>query len=76
MTQVYLYGIDLSNHQGKANMDLDKVLTKNPKCKVVIVKVSEGISFTDAYAKKFIEIALKHGCVVGVYHFGRPDKNG
>ena len=76
MTQVYLYGIDLSNHQGKANMDLDKVLTKNPKCKVVIIKVSEGISFTDAYAKKFIEIALKHGCVVGVYHFGRPDKNG
>ena len=76
MVQIYLYGIDISNHQGKADMDLDAVLTKNPKCKVVIIKVSEGISFTDAYAKGFIEIALKHGCIVGVYHYGRPDKNG
>ena len=38
--------------------------------------MSEGIDYTDAYAKGFIDIALKHGCIVGVYHFGRPNKNG
>ena len=26
-----IYGIDISNHQGKGGIDLDKVLTKNPK---------------------------------------------
>ena len=76
MANVLLFGIDISNHQGKSKMDLDKVLTRNPKCKVVIIKVSEGVNFTDDYAQGFIDIALKHGCIVGVYHFGRPDRNG
>ena len=76
MANVLLFGIDISNHQGSAKMDLDRVLTRNPKCKVVIIKVSEGVNFTDDYAQGFIDIALKHGCIVGVYHFGRPDRNG
>ena len=76
MANVLLFGIDISNHQGEAKMNLDKVLTRNPKCKVVIIKVSEGVNFTDDYAQGFIDIALKHGCIVGVYHFGRPDRNG
>lgn len=75
MTNVLLFGIDISNHQGKAKMDLDKVLTKNPKCKVVIIKSSEGISYDDAFDEEFIKIALKHGCIVGVYHFARPSRN-
>lgn len=70
-----IYGIDISNHQGKGRIDLDKVLTKNPKTKFVIVKVSEGVNFTDIYADKFIKIALAHGCVVGVYHYAHPEKN-
>ena len=71
-----IYCIDMSNHQGEAGMDLDKVLTKNPKCRVVIIKSSEGIHFDDAYDEEYIKIALKHKCIVGVYHFARPDKNG
>ena len=60
MANVLLFGIDISNHQGSAKMDLDKVLTRNPKCKVVIIKVSEGVNFTDDYAHGFIDIALRH----------------
>lgn len=74
MAKIYMQGIDISNHQSA--MDLDKVLTNRPDCKVVICKVSEGTSFTDAYANGFIDIALKHKCLVGVYHFARADKNG
>lgn len=76
MAQVLIIGIDISNHQGKAKMDLDKLLTKHPEIRVVIIKSSEGTSFDDAYDEDFIRIALAHGCIVGVYHYARPDKNG
>lgn len=75
MAKVLMVGIDISNHQGRAKMDLDKVLTKHPEIKVVIIKSSEGTDYDDAYDEGFIEIALKHGCKVGVYHFARPGKN-
>lgn len=75
MAKVYFYGIDISNHQGKAGFDLDKVLTKHPECKVVIIKSSEGVNFDDAYDEKYIQIALKHNRIVGVYHFARPSRN-
>lgn len=75
MAKVKLYGIDISNHQGEAGFDLDKILRKHPECKVVIIKSSEGTSFDDAYDEKYIEIALRHGCIVGVYHFARPSRN-
>ena len=75
MAKVKLYGIDISNHQGKAGFDLDKILTKHPECKVVIIKSSEGTSFDDAYDEKYIDIALRHGRTVAVYHFGRPSRN-
>ena len=76
VSNVLMYGIDISNHQGRAGLDLDKLLTKHPEIKVVIIKSSEGTSFDDAYDEGFIKIALAHGCIVGVYHFARPDKNG
>ena len=75
MAKIMMHGIDISNHQGKAKMDLDKVLTKHPEIKVVIIKSSEGTDFDDAYDEKYIEIALKHGCKVGVYHFARPSSS-
>lgn len=74
MKKVLILGIDISNHQSK--LDLDKLLTKHPEIKVVIIKSSEGVNYDDAYDEKFIRIALAHGCIVGVYHFARPDKNG
>lgn len=76
MAKIYFNAIDISNHQGDADFDLDKVLTKNPSIKMVIIKSSEGTGFDDAYDEKFIKIALAHGCIVFVYHFARPSRNG
>lgn len=70
-----LLGIDISNHQGKANIDLDAVLRKNPKIKFVILKASEGIHFTDAYLKKFADTALEHNCLLMIYHYARAARN-
>lgn len=75
MAKIKMVGIDISNHQGKAKMDLDKVLTKHPEIKVVIIKSSEGTDFDDAYDEGFIDIALKHGCKVFAYHYARPSKS-
>jgi GH25 family lysozyme M1 (1,4-beta-N-acetylmuramidase) len=76
MAKVLIIGIDISNHQGKARLDLDKLLTKHPEIRVVIIKSSEGTHYDDAYDEEFIKIALAHGCIVGVYHFARASKNG
>ena len=67
-----LYGIDISNHQ--SNMDLEAVLQKT-NTSFVIVKASEGISFSDKYCSKFFQIAQKAGKCLGFYHFARPEKN-
>ena len=56
--------IDISNHQGKAGLDLNKLLTKHPEIKVVIIKSSEGTGYDDAYDEGFIKIALAHGCIL------------
>lgn len=69
-----MHGIDISNHQSTLN--LDALLTKHPEIKVVIIKSSEGINYDDAYDEGFIKAALAHNCIVFVYHFARPDKNG
>ena len=76
MAKVLIIGIDISNHQGKAKLDLDKLLTKHPEIRVVIIKSSEGTHFDDAYDEEFIRIALARGCIVGVYHYARADRNG
>lgn len=69
-----LNGIDISNHQGKANMDLASVLDKT-KTDFVIVKATEGTTFVDAYCDKFYQIAKKKGKGLGFYHFARPENN-
>jgi len=76
MAKVLIIGIDVSNHQGKAKLDLDKILTKHPEIRVVIIKSSEGTDFDDAYDEEFIRIALAHGCIVGVYHYAHPERDG
>lgn len=68
-----LNGIDTSNHQGKAGMNLDAVL-KNGKTKFVICKATEGVTYTDPYMDSFISTAIKHGCLVAIYHYARADK--
>lgn len=65
-------GIDISNHQ--KNMDLAKVL-KDTKTQFVIVKVTEGTNFVDAYCDGFFQTARKAGKCIGFYHFARPEYN-
>lgn len=65
-------GIDISNHQ--SGMDLCSVLADNP-VSIVIVKGTEGVSYADPYMHRFVDIALANGCMVGIYHFARPERN-
>lgn len=68
-----LNGIDISNHQG--GMNLKSVLAQNPTTRIVIVKASEGVSFVDANMGGFVDAALAKGCLVGIYHYARPERN-
>lgn len=69
-----MYGIDISNHQGKAGMDLAKVLQET-KTDFVIVKVTEGTNFVDSYCDGFFQTAKKADKCLGFYHFARPENN-
>ena len=68
------YGIDISHHQGK--IDWNRVATASAgsesPVRFVIMKATEGGSFTDSsYAQNILE-ARKAGFVCGVYHFFDP----
>lgn len=65
-------GIDISNHQ--STMDLSAVLSKTAT-DIVICKATEGISFIDKYLTGFVKVAMAKGCLIGIYHFARPEKN-
>ena len=60
--------IDVSNHQGRAGMDLSKVL---PSVGGVVCKATEGVGYVDAYCDKFVQTCIKAGKPWGFYHFGR-----
>lgn len=65
-------GVDLSAHNG----DIDFEAVRDAGMSFVILKATEGQSFTD---KKFIEnynAARRAGLLVGAYHFFRFDCNG
>lgn len=66
--------LDISNYQGKASINLDAVLSEN-KVDILIAKGTEGVSFTDSYLDGFMTIAQKHNCLLGIYHYARPEKN-
>lgn len=59
--------IDISNHQGRAGMDLSKVL---PSVGGVVCKATEGIGFVDAYCDRFVQTCIRAGKLWGFYHFG------
>lgn len=63
-----LKGIDISNHQGRAGIDLPAVL---PNVDFVICKATEGLTFVDTYCDKFIQHCKKVNKPWGFYHFGR-----
>lgn len=67
-----LKGIDISNWQGGINL---KKVIKNNDLDFVIVKASEGLTFTDKYMNDFIEQAEACGVLIGFYHFARPSND-
>ena len=67
-----LKGIDISNWQGKANINLPEVIRRN-RLDFVIVKATEGQYYVDGYCDKFIQEAEASGCdLIGFYHFADP----
>lgn len=65
-----LRGIDISNHQGDNGISLDKVL---PCVDFVIVKATEGLTYTDPYCDGFVQKIKKAGKLWGFYHFARKN---
>lgn len=59
-----LHGIDVSNWQ-----DINEVDKKLENCSFCFIKVSEGTSFIDKKAGKFVRLCEKHGVAVFFYHF-------
>ena len=61
-------GIDISVYQ--KSLDLSKIA-----CDFVIVKATEGKTYTDPCFLKHIESARNLGKLIGFYHFARPENN-
>lgn len=66
-----LFGIDISHHQG-VNFLKQKFDTIKPG--FVIMKATEGVSFTDSCYMTFASQAEEKGALLGFYHYARPDK--
>ena len=60
--------IDVSNHQGRAEMDLSKVL---PHVGGVVCKATEGVGYVDPYCDRFVQTCIRTGKPWGFYHFAR-----
>lgn len=68
------YGIDVSHHQGQIDWNevaLSSAASEYP-IRFVIMKATEGVSFTDPSYTDNITQARKAGFVCGVYHFFDP----
>lgn len=65
-----IHFIDVSNHQGRAGMDLSKVL---PSVGGVVCKATEGTGYVDAYCDPFVQTCHAEGKPWGFYHFARSN---
>lgn len=65
-----IYGVDVSNYQ-PINFALTTPSDNHP-VDFAIIKVSEGVSVTNARLSGQRQWARDHGLAVGYYHFGRP----
>lgn len=63
-----VHGIDISHYQ----LGIDFTKLKKNKLHFVFVKVTEGVSFKDAYFSHNWANLKKHGLIRGAYHFYRP----
>ena len=68
------YGIDVSHHQGVIDWPQVAASTVSSECPIrfVIIKATEGRSFTDPEYLENIRKAREAGFVCGVYHFYDP----
>ena len=68
VTNTYLYGIDISGHQGTINW----TQVKGAK-DFALIKASEGYNFSDSYFVANRNGARSSGILRGFYHYARPD---
>ena len=61
-------GIDISEYQRNINLSL-------VACDFVIVKATEGKTYSDPYFFQHINNAKRLGKLLGFYHFARPENN-
>ncbi|WP_225928586.1 peptidoglycan DD-metalloendopeptidase family protein [Rhodococcus opacus] len=61
------YGVDISNHQGRAGLDLNRVFDEG--FEFVIAKVSEGADYRDPYWRGFRDVARARGKILVGYHY-------
>lgn len=61
-------GIDISEWQKYINLSI-------VQCDFVIVKATEGKTYSDPFFFQHIENAKKQGKLLGFYHFARPENN-
>ena len=59
--------IDISSWQHK--IDLKQVFNLNPELDGVIVKATEGVAYTNADFRAWMDWLDKHGKLMGMYHF-------
>lgn len=68
-TCCHVHGIDLSHYQGEVFWE---TVGENTKMAYVYLKATEGGDRIDAQYERNIELAHRHGLMVGSYHFFRP----
>lgn len=66
-------GIDIARYQHPNGASIDWDAVRNDGKRYVIVKATEGRSYTNPYFRGDFSDALAAGVVHGAYHFARPD---
>lgn len=64
----YLRGCDVSKHQSALTDEMFNL-------DFMIIKATEGVTYTDPKFHSHITNALERGLLVGAYHYARPDNN-
>lgn len=65
-----LRGIDVSHWQTE-----NTVLAEIDNCDFVIIKATEGKTYTDNMFTTHLKNAMQKGKLIGVYHYARPENN-
>ncbi len=65
----HVHGIDLSHYQGEVFWE---IVGENSKMSYVYLKATEGGDRIDAQYERNIDMAHRHGLMVGSYHYFRP----